>query len=698
MAIDIGGTFTDIVLLNRGNGDIQIRKVLTTPSDPSIGAMQGFRQILREADVGSDEIESLIHSTTVATNAVIERKGPKTALITTSGFRDVLEIGRENRYDIYDLCLELPEPLVERCLRREIYERTDRNGAVQSEPDDAEILRVLESLHRRKVESLAVCLLHSFMNPSNEERIAHLVHKRFGYMFYSLSSRVAGEIREYERTVTTVIDAYVKPIMVRYIESFERALEDAGFQGRLFIMLSNGGIAPAKHTAHDYPVRVLESGPAAGALMTRFIGRLLSNRQDSASITPMNLFSFDMGGTTAKGCLVKEGIPTITHEFEVARIHRFKKGSGYPLKISSIELIEIGAGGGSIARVDDMGLLKVGPSSSGADPGPCCYDLGGVEPTVTDADLVLGYLDPEYFLGGSMLLNVERALKALKRLSTRLGMNPVEMAWGIHELVNENMAAAIKVYSAEKGVDLRGYTLVAFGGAGPVHAYSLARKLRMSRILCPYGAGVASAIGSLVSPPTVDFVNSYISILRALDWDRLNSLFREMEERGREVLRAAGISDNRMTVSRSADMRYVGQGFEISVPIPCGTLSRSSTKEIEKAFWDTYHHFYARHVRDVEIEGISWRVNVSGPEEHIVPLSSGGTALKATKRKKGTRRVYFHDEADYVEADVYHRYALEPGFEAHGPAIVQEKESTVVVGPKARFFIDDYLNLIQLIL
>lgn len=726
MAIDIGGTFTDIVLLDRRDGSIRIGKVLTTPSDPSAGAMQGFHEILKEANVGASEIESLIHSTTVTTNAVIERKGVKTALITTLGFRDILEIGRENRYDIYDLFLELPEPLVERSLRKEITERTGQNGEIQHEPDDTEIMRLLENLQQEGVESVSVCLLNSFMNPANEKRVARLVTEHFRSMYYSLSSQVAGEIREYERTVTTVVDAYIKPIMVRYIEGFERALIDSGFQGRLFLMLSNGGIAPAKQVAHDCPVRAIESGPAAGALMAQFQGKLLSTRQGlgvivhgsahdspalaglqrtepptksqtSNELSLLNLFSFDMGGTTAKTCLVKGGIPTITYELEVARVQRFKRGSGYPLKISTIELIEIGAGGGSIAWVDDMGLLKVGPKSSGAVPGPCCYNQGGVDPTVTDADLVLGYLDPNYFLGGSMQLNSSLALKGLERISHRLGVDPVEVAWGIHDVVNENMAVAVKVSSAEKGIDVREYTLVAFGGAGPVHAYSLAKKLRMPRVLCPYGAGVASAIGSLVAPPSVDFANSYISTLRAMDWGRLSGIYNEMEERGCDVLRSVGISDADMNITRSADMHYLGQGYEINVPIPGGVLLPGSEKAIEKSFLDTYYRLYERYVRDVEIEGVSWRVTISGPGTHFVPRYGGGSVSKASNRKTGTRQVYFRDMGGYVEADVYYRFTLEQGFEAKGPAIIQERESTVVVGPNTRFFVDEYLNLIQVI-
>ncbi len=725
MAIDIGGTFTDIVLLDRRNGLVFIEKVISTPVDPSQGSMEGFHQVLGKAGVGAEEIEALIHSTTVATNAVIERKGARTALVATAGFKDLLEIGRENRYDIYDLLLELPDPLVERFLRKEINERTDKNGNIQHEPSESEILRVLKSLRRNKFESLAVCFLHSYMNSANEEQVGRLAAEHYEAMFCSLSSRVAGEIREYERTVTTVVDAYIKPIMVRYLEHFERALVESGFRGQLFIMLSKGGIAPARQTARDYPVRVIESGPAAGALMARFLGGLLSSEQgvghgtqsqlkfagaladvrpqdhrspsSLSALSSLNLLSFDMGGTTAKACLITEDVPTITHEFEVARVHRFKKGSGFPLKISSIELIEIGAGGGSIARVDEMGLLKVGPDSSGADPGPCCYDRGGIEPTVTDADLALGYLDPDYFLGGAMQLNEEKADRALGLISARLGVSSLEAAWGIHDVVNENMVAAIRVYSAEKGVDLRRYTLVAFGGAGPVHAYSLARKLHITRILCPHGAGVASAIGSLVAPPAVDFVKSYICTLATLDWERVNAIYQEMEEWGREVIRQTGISDAEMVVTRMADMRYVGQGYEITVPIPNGVLTTDSRMAIEQNFWDTYYHLYRRHLRGVQIEGVSWRVTISGPGAHFVPRYGRGHVSGVSGGKKGTKRVYFRDEGGHVPADVYDRYELGPGFEASGPAIVQEKESTVVVGLGSRFFIDEHLNLIQII-
>jgi N-methylhydantoinase A len=618
IAIDTGGTFTDIVLLDRRNGRVWLEKVLTTPADPSVGSMEGFHQILDQAGVPPEEIEALVHSTTVATNAVIERKGAKTGLITTRGFKDLLEIGRENRYDIYDLYLEAPDPLVDRCFRREIDERIDRDGHVERALEAAETVKVLKSLQRKGIESVAVSFLHSFANPENEERVGQLLAEKFGSMYSSLSSKVVGEIREYERTSTVVADAYIKPIMVRYIGGLETALKDCGFKGRLFIMLSNGGIAPARQIAQDYPVRVIESGPAAGVHITRFQGELLGQRRGGEG-----MLSFDMGGTTAKACLVKEGVPAITHELEVARVHRFKKGSGLPLKISSIELIEVGAGGGSIARVDNMGLLKVGPDSSGADPGPCCYGRGGLDPTVTDADLVLGYLDPDFFLGGGMKLNLDRARRAMEDLSQKIGRTPLETAWGIHDVVNENMAAAIRVFSAEKGVDLRRFALVAFGGAGPVHAYSLALKLHVGWILCPYGAGVASAIGSLVAPPAVDFVHSYMSALDSLDWNGLNGIYREMEERGRTILNEAGIFGSDVVVTRSADMRYVGQGYEITVPVPFGDLS-GSRQTLEKNFWDTYHSLYQRHLDGVKIEGVSWRVTVSGPGARFIPQYGHG--------------------------------------------------------------------------
>ena len=410
-----------------------------------------------------------------------------------------------------------------------------------------------------------------------------------------------------------------------------------------------------------------------------------------------NIFSFDMGGTTAKACLIREGIPTISHEFEAARVHRFKKGSGYPLKISTVELSEIGAGGGSVAWIDELGLMKVGPQSSGADPGPCCYDRGGTEPTVTDADLILGYLDTAYFLGGEMPLNCKKSIKAFEDFSAILGMDVVSAAWGVHNMVNENMAAAIKVYSAEKAVDLRKCTMVSFGGAGPVHAYSLARKLHIPIIISPYGAGVASAIGSLVAPPSVDFAKSYITAIGKLDWNRLNDLFDEMEKRGREVLHSAGIADCDMNVCRSADLRYQGQGYEINVPIPDGVLSFDSKEIIERTFWNIYERLYSRNMKKVEIEGVSWRMTVSAPALQIKPPNSDHRKIDSPTKKIGRRKVYFYENNGYTDVDIYDRNDLTPGFEASGPAIVHEKESTVVIGPKCSFFIDEYFNLIQIL-
>jgi N-methylhydantoinase A len=683
--VDIGGTFTDLLLLNEQTGEMIIGKILTTPGDPSAAVIRGLQALLAERQLDPATVSASIHGTTLITNAIIERKGAKTGLITTQGFRDALEIGREKRYDIYDIFLENPPPLVPRALRREVDERLDETGRVLIPLNRMEVLDVVQELLHDGVEALAVVLLHSFRNPTHERIVREVVESEFPALTLSLSSDVMPEIREFERTSTTVANVYVKPIARRYLNKLRTEVQELGFQGDLYIMLSNGGITTCE-TASDYPIRLIESGPAAGALAASFYSQLKGLD---------HVISFDMGGTTAKICVIDQGQPLVTTEFEVARMYRFKKGSGLPVKVPVIEMIEIGAGGGSIARIDDLGLLKVGPDSAGADPGPACYGLGGSEPTVTDADLILGYLDPNYFLGGKMTLDRAKAEEAIRqRVAEPLGVDLTRAAWGMHHVVNENMANAARIHLVERGRDQQRYSLVAFGGAGPVHAYRVAERLKLRHIICPPAAGVTSAFGFLVAPMAFDFVQTYLSTLRGLDFAHLNTIFAEMETRGRALLQQAGVPEDAMTVTRSADMRYLQQGFEINVPISNGRLSPDDIPRLQANFDQEYERMYKRLNPDVDVEALNWRVIVAGPRPTITVQPPDGQPTPMEATRKGERPAYFPETAGYITCPVYDRYQLGPGTALRGPAIIEERESTVVVGPSAGVEVDAHRNIV----
>lgn len=684
IGIDIGGTFTDIVLI-KPKGELCIGKVLTTPHDPSIAVIEGLSLLLQEEGVAPEGITNAIHGTTLVTNAIIERKGAKTGLITTRGFRDALEIGREMRYDIYDIFLEMPKPLVPRYLRQEITERLHNDGTVLIAPQREEIAMVVAALCQEGVEAIAVSLLHSFRNPAHEQLVKEVIQASNPTLYVSLSSEVVPEIREYERTSTTVANVYVQPLMKRYLEKLLQQMGQLGLRTPLYIMLSNGGITTCK-TAEEFPIRLVESGPAAGALAATFYGELTKTA---------HIMSFDMGGTTAKTCLIDHGQPMITTDFETARVYRFKKGSGLPLKVPVIEMIEIGAGGGSIAHIDQLGLLKVGPESAGAFPGPACYDQGGEEPTVTDADLILGYLDPSYFLGGKMSLNLAKAQEAIeKKIATPLGVAITRAAWGIHQVVNENMVNAARIHAIEKGKDPRTYALIAFGGAGPVHAFRVAEKLRIRKIILPYAAGATSALGLLVAPPAFDFVRTYMSPLSALDFSLVNTIFAEMEELGKHLLQEAGVPSERMQLVRTADMRYIGQGHEISVPLPSHILSSTDIVAFQEAFDQEYTRLYHRLNPGVEVEVLNWRVRALGPKPTISLHSFVPANIPLQEAIKGTRRAYFPEFEDYIACPVYDRYKLSAGVTFSGPAIIEERESTAVIGPHAELAVDLYNNII----
>jgi N-methylhydantoinase A len=682
--IDIGGTFTDLVLIDDASGERAIGKVLTTPDDPSEAVEQGLRGLLEREDVDASQLKTIIHGTTLVTNALIERRGTATALLTTEGFRDAVAIGTEHRYDMYDIFLEKPEPLVPRSLRYGVRERVLDDGSVLRDLDEEQVRAIAGELLELGIGAVAVSFLHGYRNPVHEQRVAEILAEEAPGVTVSLSSEVSPEIREYERTSTTIANVYVRPLVERYLQRLEERLCRLGFDGSYYVMLSNGGTASVE-TACRFPVRLLESGPAAGALAAAFYG-------EEAGFS--DVLSFDMGGTTAKACLIDGGEPQTSTDFEVARVYRFKKGSGLPVKTSVIEMIEIGAGGGSIARVGPLGLPKIGPESAGADPGPACYGRGGEEPTVTDADLLLGYLDPDFFLGGRMHLDYRAAEKALRKISDALGVDPVKAAWGVHQVVDENMANAARVHAVERGKDPRKYLLLAFGGAGPVHAHRVARALGVPGFVAPLGAGTASAFGFLCAPLSFDLARSLYGRLDELDWDAANAALAEMEEEGRELLRASQVADEDVLVRRLGEMRYVGQGHEVGVKLPEGTLGPDDVGGISAGYRDEYRRLYGREGPDVPLEAITWRVEVSAPRPEILQEETGGDPRALDEARKGKREIYLPEKDGFAAVPVYDRYRLDPGAAFDGPAVVEERESTVIVGPDSRAEVDEWRNLI----
>ncbi len=681
IGFDIGGTFTDFILTDPAAGSILLHKCLTTPADPSVGALHGLAEITEAAGIALSDVTEILHGTTLVTNAIIERKGAKLGLITTCGFRDLLEMGTEQRYDIYDLFLRYPDPLVARRHRLEVPERVDATGAVVTALDEAAVAEAARRLAADGVQAVAICFLHSYANPAHERRAAEIVKQAAPSLSVSISAEVVAELWEYQRTVTTCANAYVQPLMDRYVTRLERELWARGFRGALRLMHSAGGlVSPA--AARAFPIRLLESGPAGGGLATALFGLRAGHR---------DVISFDMGGTTAKACLIEDGRAEITAMMEAGRVHRFRKGSGLPIKAPVIDMIEIGAGGGSIARIDEVGLLRVGPHSAGADPGPVCYGRGGTEPTVTDANLTLGWYDPGFFLGGRMSLDAAGAERALGTLGGRLGLSPVETAWGIAKVVTESMAAAARVHLVEKGKDPRRYAMVGFGGAGPAYAAMVARALGVSEVIIPPASGAASALGFLVAPLSFEQVRSMpVVFAPGFDAATVNGVLAELEAEGRKLLTGAGVAATDIRVERAADMRLVGQVHEITVPLPGGTLDETRLEEIRAAFAGVYAARYTSVFPGAQIEAISFRVRVVGPEPTLSLTRAGADAAGRPKRK-GSRRCYF--DGTWHEAGVWDRYALQEGDRLAGPAIVEERESTTVVPPGDVLTVDATGNL-----
>ena len=674
--------FTDIVLA--GGGRVHIGKVLTDGTDLARGVLDGVRAVLERDGLEAARVARGVHGTTLATNALIERRGARTALIVTRGFRDVLELARGNRYDIFDLDIEMPRPLVPRADVFEVDERVDAHGATLAAPDPHALERLARELRTRGFEAVAVCLLLAYLDASHERQVAEAIARVAPEIAVSVSADVMPDIGEYERASTTVANAYIGPIVRGYLDRLRRGLRGLGLGIEPLIMTSDGGTV-ACDTAVEHPVRLVESGPAGGAVAAAHC---------SAQGGFGDVIAFDMGGTTAKICVIDDGRPERATEFEVARVYRFARGSGLPLRVPVTEMIEIGAGGGSIARVDETGLLKVGPDSAGSDPGPACYMRGGAEPTVTDADLVLGYLDPEFFLGGAMRLGRERALDAIaSRVAGPLRLDPLRAAAGIHDIVNNNMARAAKVHCFERGKDPRTYSLVAFGGAGPVHAWRLAEVLGIDRVIFPARAGVMSAFGFLVAAPSFELVQAHLAPLEDVDFEPINTHLRRMEAQGRASLRAAGVAARGIAVAREVGLRYRGQKFEIEVPASRGTLRAPERRRLRRRFEDAFEARYLRRNPDTPVEIVNLRVVVSGPRPDVhVTAGDPGDSGDPGRARKGYRDIYVHEAGGVVECPVYDRYRL--GGRVRGPAVIEEAESTVVVGPGAAMAIDGHGNLV----
>ncbi len=677
LSFDIGGTFTDLVIVDESSGESWVLKLPSTPRDPAQGVLIGLAKLLETTGIPAKEVVSAMHATTIVTNTVIERKGAKTALITTLGFRDVLEIGREKRVTIFDIFEERAEPLVPRRWRLEATERIGPDGEVVIPLDKTSARKLAKEIAANRIESVAICLLHSYANTTHETELEQILRNASPMLPISRSSSVLPEWREFDRTSTTVINAYAVPRTRRYMYEVESQLRALGYESRLFIMQSNGGLM-AVDTAAEYPVRMIESGPAAGALAAAFYAKLSGM---------IDILSFDMGGTTAKCCLILDGEPRVTSDFEVTG-YLGRKGGGYPVKTPTVDLVEIGAGGGSIAHAES-GLLKVGPESAGADPGPACYPSGGERPTVTDADLVLGYLNPDYFLGGAMKISLEKAQAAIERLVCQpLALSLVDGAKGIHDVVNANMAQAMRVVSVERGEDPSRLTLFAFGGAGPVHAARIAVKLRIPRILIPLAAGATSAYGLLVADAKFDLVRTHMGGARELDLKKVSEIYGEMEAENASRLKELGV--NKSDKIYSVDMRYVGQAFE--VPVRFDTVGSLTPSLLEKAFARTYERYYG-FTRPDPIECVSWRLTTFGRVSKPRLELTGQKARESGDPVKGFRKVYFEETAGFSETKILNRYALHKLMTLEGPMIIEEKESTAVVPPGWSATADQYGNL-----
>jgi N-methylhydantoinase A len=665
LAVDIGGTFTDVVLETAG-GRTTV-KVLTTPAAPEEGVLEGVRLVLDEASAAPETIGVFLHGTTLATNAIIERKGAVTALVTTEGFRDVLDIGYESRYNQYDVMIDKPASLVPRQRRFTVPERVDVRGAVLTPLDEAAVRAVVPQLLAAGAESVAVAYMHAYANPAHELRTREIIEEMAPGLSVSLSSEVCPEIREYERFSTTSANAYVRPLMSSYLGRLRDALSAMGIACPVLMMTSGGGLT-ALETARRFPIRLVESGPAGGAILAS---------QIAVELGLEKVISFDMGGTTAKICLIENGEAGKAREFEVDRQARFMKGSGLPLRIPVIEMVEIGAGGGSIARVDSMNQITTGPDSAGADPGPAAYDRGGANATISDADIHLGRIDPGLFAGGRVKLAPEKSGAAIDRnVAGPLNISTHMAAFGITEMVDETMSNAARVHAVEQGYEASDHTLVAFGGAAPLHVGRLAEKLHIERIVIPTNAGVGSAVGFLRAPVAYEVVRSRSMLLGQLDFDAVNAIMDEMRSEALDVVQA-GAPGAKLDEHRIAFMRYAGQGHEIVVPIPARPLTDDDTGLLQDAFDAEYTKLYQRTLPNADVEVLTWALTVNTHERR--PETVGQTPAAVEAIPKGGRRLYDPETGAERDIQLYWRPDLQPGARLSGPAVIAEDETSTFV-------------------
>lgn len=665
LGVDIGGTFTDVVLEKQG--DRFSTKVLTTYAAPENAIIDGLHQVCAQAGISASQIGQIIHGTTLATNALIERRGAKTALITTEGFRDVIEMRTESRFEQYDLNLELPEPLLPRQMRYTVPGRVDARGQVLVDLTRAQVEEVVEQIAAGGYTSVAVGLIHSYLNPTHERLVREVLAQRLPDVSVSISSEVSPQMREYERFNTVVANAYIKPLIASYLGRLEQRLMAEGVGCRIFLMHSGGGIISLQKAA-EFPVRLVESGPAGGAVFAAHI---------AARYGLDKVLSFDMGGTTAKICLIKDQTPKTSRVFEVARTYRFKKGSGMPISIPVIDMVEIGAGGGSLAHVDALRQIRVGPESAGSEPGPACYGRGGAQPAVTDADLTLGKLDPDGFAGGSIQLHPDRAQAALTaHIGETLDMEPVEAAFGLAEVVDENMANAARVHAVENGEDLSEYTMIAFGGAAPLHAGRLCEKLGINRLLVPPGAGVGSAIGFLRAPFSFEANRSVYMKLGDFDAARIKALLSDLRAEAADFVRSCD-ADSPILSEYKAYMRYAGQGWEIPITLTEAQAMAPDAATFEARFKEDYTRLFGRPVAGMDIEITVWSVNATTPPEQVARISD--VAGQDPTQTDGQRAIFDPASAGFLQADVVSRSSLQQGQRAHGPAAVIEAETTIIV-------------------
>lgn len=665
LGVDIGGTFTDVVL--EKDGEQFSTKVLTTYAAPENAIIGGMHQVCEKAGVKPSEISQIIHGTTLATNALIERRGAKTALITTEGFRDVIEMRTESRFEQYDLNLNLPEPLLPRQMRFTVPGRVDAKGQILVGLEREDVEAVVDQIAKAGFESVAIGLIHSYLNPKHEKLVREVLTERLPDISVSISSEVSPQMREYERFNTVVANAYIKPLMASYLGRLEERLRDEGTQCRIFLMHSGGGIISIQNAA-DFPVRLVESGPAGGAVFAAHI---------AARYGLDKVLSFDMGGTTAKICLIKNQTPKTSRVFEVARTYRFKKGSGMPISIPVIDMVEIGAGGGSLAHVDAMRQIRVGPESAGSEPGPACYGRNGERPAVTDADLVLGKLDPNNFAGGSIKLDAEQSKLALNNhVGKTLSMDDVEAAFGVAEVVDENMANAARVHAVENGEDLSEYTMIAFGGAAPLHAGRLCEKLGVDRVIVPPGAGVGSAIGFLRAPFSFEANRSVYMKLSDFDSEKIKTILADLKTEATSFVRTCDEVSPILSEFK-VYMRYTGQGWEIPIELTEEQAMAPNATTFQERFEEDYTKLFGRTVAGMDIEITVWSVNATTPPEKVAPIAT--TKDENDVQLNGSRQFFDAAEAEYVEANVINRDIIETGQRAKGPAIVTEEETTIIV-------------------